>query len=152
MTRYQRLGDLGEKAVVKLCSCPECEEGDLKVLPRNFKCADIICDFCGFLAQVKTKRIKKPDEKINRILGAAWKPFKKRLDAEIIFPLYIVSVYDGKPFEIKFLDKDSQRNNLGMFLPRKPLSSNAKRAGWQGFNYDLSNVQNDLQLIWKSIK
>ena len=85
MTRYQRLGELGEKAVVKFCSCPECEEGDLKVLPRNFQCADIICDFCGFLAQVKTKRIKKIDEKIARLLGAAWKPFKKRLDAKIIF-------------------------------------------------------------------
>lgn len=119
-------------------------------MPRNFKCADIICDFCGFLAQVKTKRIKKPDEKIMRLLEAAWNPYKKRLDAEIIFPLYIVSVYNDKPMEIKFLDKESQRKHLDMFVPRKPLSNKAKRAGWQSFNYDLSNVSNDLQLIWKS--
>ena len=151
MTRYQRLGELGEKAVAKYCSCPECKEGDLKRLPRNFKCADIICDFCGFLAQVKTKRVKTTTEQIKILLGAAWKPFKKRLDANIIFPLFIVSVYNNKPVEIQFLDKESQRNNVDMFIPRKPLAKTARRAGWQGFKYDLTKVQDEIVTIWNLV-
>ena len=34
--------------MVKSCSCPRCKRSDTLVrLPPNFKCADIICDFCG---------------------------------------------------------------------------------------------------------
>ncbi|UCH37738.1 MAG: hypothetical protein JSV76_00730 [Candidatus Bathyarchaeota archaeon] len=150
LTRYQRLGELGEKAVAKLCDCPECEEGNLKILPRNFKCADIICDFCGFLAQVKTKRVKKTAEQINMLLGAAWKPFKHRLDANIFFPLFVVSVFNDKPVKIQFIDKKSQKKNIDMFIPRKPLSKTARRAGWQGFKYDLTKIQDKIVTVWKT--
>jgi len=48
----------------------------LKQLPNNFKCADLICDFCGHTSQVKTFR---SDEEglPNSILGAAWQPQKR---------------------------------------------------------------------------
>lgn len=53
-TSRQILGDYGETVVVRL-SCPRCKHaGTLRKLPVNFRCADIICDFCGYLAQVKT--------------------------------------------------------------------------------------------------
>jgi hypothetical protein len=38
-------------------------------------------------------------------------------------------------FSIHYLSADLQSQEL--FEVRKPLSVNAKRAGWQGFNYDL---------------
>ena len=31
-----------------------------------------------------------------------------------------------------------------IFVKRKPLSQNARRAGWQGFNYDLSKLSSGL--------
>jgi len=38
-----------------------------------------------------------------------------------------------------------------MFKARKPLSLKAKRAGWQGFVYDLSVLPPSIPvLIWKS--
>ncbi len=59
------------------------------------------------------------------------------MDAGIYFPLYIVLV-NSKKFAMYYLSADLQTPE--MFVPRKPLSSTAKRAGWQGFYYDLRTV------------
>ena len=73
----------------------------LKLLPPNFKCADIICDFCSFLGQIKPKNEK-----------------------------------NIKDCAIYYLSADLQEPKI--FKPRKKLSENAERAGWQGHYYDLS--------------
>jgi len=74
-TRRQQLGEFGEKVVGATCSCPKCKrKKTLKRLPPNFKCVDVICDFCGYLAQVKTANAKDLNEVPNRVLGAAWGP------------------------------------------------------------------------------
>lgn len=53
-TTKQDLGKRGEKAVCQHVSCPRCgRERQLRPLPVNFECVDVICKFCGFLAQVK---------------------------------------------------------------------------------------------------
>lgn len=53
-TLKQDLGEFGEEMVSKHCVCPKCKKGNfLKRLPNNFKCADLVCDFCGYLGQVK---------------------------------------------------------------------------------------------------
>lgn len=140
-TDRQKLGQLGEKYVIKLCGCPHCKKtGTLVRLPPNFKCADIICDFCGYLAQVKTARSKNINSVPNRILGAAWGPQSERMDAAIYFPLFIVLVGGCKEYSIYYLSADLQ--NREMFKPRNPLSATARRAGWRGFVYDTSTVKN----------
>ena len=71
-TEKQKLGDLGEKLVAKHVACPSCKrDHSLKLLPKNFKCADLICGFCGYLAQVKTSSSKDPSNIPDTILGAA---------------------------------------------------------------------------------
>ncbi len=93
VTQKQKLGDFGENLIAKTCHCPKCKkEKTLKKLPPNFKCADIVCDFCGYLAQVKTKTVKDINKIPKKILGAAWKPQKERMDSGIYFPLYLVLV------------------------------------------------------------
>ena len=53
-TARQKLGKFGEERVVKDCTRPSFKRArTLARLPTNFKCADVICDFCGNLAQVK---------------------------------------------------------------------------------------------------
>lgn len=106
-------------------------------LITNFKCADIICDFCGYLAQVKAATTSDIDKLPKRLLGAAWRPQIARMNAGIYFPLYIVLV-NGKSFSIYYLSADLQTPEI--FIPRNALSPEAKRAGWQGFMYDLSKV------------
>lgn len=147
LTENQKLGREGELLVVKICSCPRCKrQKTLKRLPKNFKCADIICDFCGFLAQVKATGKINSELIPNRVVGAAWKVQKERMDSGIFIPLYIVAFKKDKRYAIYYLSADLQTPE--MFVPRKPLSQTAKRAGWQSFYYDLRNIKNSVVRLW----
>lgn len=141
MTTNKDLGDFGEELVRANISCPRCKRAKtLRLLPANFKCADLICDFCGYLAQVKTATVKSDVEKLpNSLLGAAWGPQKERMDAGIYFPLFIVLVTtDRRKRAIYYLPADLQEPSL--FEPRTPLSTTARRANWQGFTIRLDGV------------
>lgn len=148
-TKRQLQGDLGQKVVCQHCLCPKCKRGKLKQLIGNFKCADVICDFCGFLAQLKTPTIKSPTEKITTILGGAWTVQKEKIKAGILHPLYIVRILNGKPLRIDYISADFLKPE--MFVPRKPLSETARRAGWQGFYYDLTKLDSNVIVqVWPS--
>lgn len=138
VTNKQLLGEKGELLVTQLCTCPKCKRAHtLRRLRANFKCADIICDFCGYIAQVKT--LSKYTEDIpSSILGAAWQVQKDRMDAGIFIPLFLVQI-EGKRKRIAYLSADLQESNL--FVERKPLSQNARRAGWKGFLYNFTEEQ-----------
>ncbi|TIX73902.1 MAG: hypothetical protein E5V25_04280 [Mesorhizobium sp.] len=109
-------------------------------LPPNFKCADVICDFCGFLAQVKAASARSLDRLPKSILGAAWGPQRERMESAIYFSLFIVLATTDRSYAIFCLAADLQEPD--MFKPRKPLSETARRAGWQGFVYDMNAVMN----------
>lgn len=147
-TPKQVLGNFGEKLVCATCRCPRCKRcKTLKRLPPGFKCADLICDFCGFLGQVKTCTIQGldplPGVLPSKLLGAAWGPQKERMESAIYFPLFLVAATPNlKVSAIYYLSADLQPPDL--FLPRKPLSASAKRAGWCGFLYDLDAVRDRL--------
>jgi Dam-replacing family len=109
----QDSGAFGEQKVVNDCSCPRCKrQRTLRLLPRNFKCADVICDFCGYLGQVKTKGV--PDTTVipTQLAGAAWKPQLERMDANIYFPLFLVLVADEKKYSIFYLSADLQERAM----------------------------------------
>jgi hypothetical protein len=140
-TNRQISGTKGETLVAKHCHCPKCKKRhSLRKLPLNFKCADVICDFCGFLAQVKTLHKNDISQLPNSLLGGAWSVQKERIDAGIYFPLYIVLISNENRggINIHYLPVDFQVRR--MYIPRKPLSKKAKRAGWQGFIYDLEKI------------
>jgi type II restriction enzyme len=124
-----------ERLVAQHARCPGCKRSvkTFKILPRNFKCADLICDFCGYLAQVKSKRVKGPlpDRCPDSIPGAAWGPQCERMDAGVYFSLYVVLVNDSGRAAIYFLPRDLQTRV--MFVKRRPLKPTARRKGWQGF-------------------
>ncbi len=139
-TAKQELGKRGEQLIAKKCACPRCKRSQtLKLLPPNFKCADIICDFCGYLAQVKTQNVKDIQKPPKRVLSAAWKPQSERMAAGIYFPLFLVLI-NGKEIAVYYLPSDLQKPEI--FKARKALSATAKRAGWQGYYYDFASVQN----------
>lgn len=146
-TNKQQLGTFGEVTVAKHVDCPQCKrKGTLKSLIQNFKCADIICDFCGYLAQVKTSLSSDTSLACpNKILGAAWGPLRDRMESGKYFSLFIVIVEPDwlnkklPNFAIYFLPAELQIPE--MFVPRKPLSATAKRSGWQGVIYNLKLVR-----------
>ena len=99
-TAIQKLGDRGEALVRRHFACLKCKRiGTLKPLIKNFKCADIICDFCGYLAQVKTNRVNDINTFPKSILGAGWLPQKERMDAGIFFCIFFCSNRQTKPKE-----------------------------------------------------
>ncbi len=133
-TARQLLGELGEKLVTRHSRCPKCKRaGTLKRLPTNFRCADVICDFCGYLAQVKASTVEDPTRIPDQVLAAAWAPQKARMRSGIYFPLFLVLYAGPRNFRILYLPADLQEPS--MFIKRAPLSATARRAGWQGFNY-----------------
>ena len=139
-TERQLLGSFGEQRVIQECSCPRCKRSRTLVrLPNNFKCADVICDFCGYLAQVKTARVSNIDIIPKAVLGAAWGPQKERMASAVYFPLFLVLASASRSnYSIFYLSADLQLPS--MFQARSPLSPEARRAGWRGFIYDLRLV------------
>lgn len=136
VTAKQKLGEFGEVQVTRSCACPKCKRRNtLKRLPTNFKCADLVCDFCGYLAQVKSKTVTDIEVLPKQVLGAAWSPQQERMEAGIYFPLFLV-LKSVKSHAIYYLSADLQTSEL--FVARKPLSSSARRAGWQGYYFDLT--------------
>jgi type II restriction enzyme len=140
-TLRQELGDYGEAAVVQSCLCGRCKrDRTLRKLPPNFKCADVICGFCGFMAQVKAATSTTLEVLPDRILGGAWSVQRERMDSGIYFPLFVVLQRKAqKGHSIFYLSADLQTRD--MFVARNPLSAGARRAGWQGFFYDLRTVK-----------
>lgn len=144
----QKLGEFGEKLVTQQVVCLRCnKKNTLKQLIQNFKCADIICDYCGFIAQVKTKKVQDITRVPKTILGAGWGPFKERLDDDIFFPLFVVLVDKNSPQKWSIYYLSTEFQTLEMFIPRKPLSDKAKRKGWQGFVYNLDIVKESLMKL-----
>src|SRR5262245_59397054 len=102
-TSRQELGNRGELLVTRECSCPKCKrDGTLRRLRTNFKCADVICDFCGFLAQVKTASSADPSYLPSMLLGAGWRVQKERMDAGIYFPLFLVLYASSRRYGIYY--------------------------------------------------
>ncbi|WP_296576858.1 DpnI domain-containing protein [Phreatobacter sp.] len=135
-TARQELGQFAETLVAKSCTCPRCKRSRTLIrLPTNFKCADLICDFCGYLAQVKGATVRDVGVIPGSVMGAAWGPQKERMESGIYFPLFLVLVTADKTQQAIFYPSaDLQRPE--MFRKRNPLGSSARRAGWTGFNYD----------------
>lgn len=101
------------------------------------------------MAQVKAVTVKSPEDKILTILGGAWKVQEEKIKAGIYHPLYVVKVVQGKPVEIDYIAADFL--NPEMYRPRKALSSQARRAGWQGFYYDLRKLDEHVMVeVWSS--
>jgi hypothetical protein len=140
-TGKQELGDAGERAVRDLVPCPKCGRArHLTPLAANFQCADLICKFCGYLAQVKSVTIKGTDLP-ERILGAAWGPQHEQIVAGIFQPLFVCAYTPaGDLVSIDYIPAHILQAAPDVFEPRKPLSASARRAGWTGFYYNLTRL------------
>lgn len=145
-TNKQKLGDFGEQTVVETCTCPACnQQGTYGLLPKNQKLVDVVCSNCGAVAQVKAKRVKNLTRCPKTVLGAAWGPQRKQLEEGIFNTLFVVLVNEVQEFAVYCLPAEDQ--TAEMYRPRKPLSQNARRAGWQGFVYDMTQAATPATIV-----
>ena len=118
-------GDEGEKEVVNLIRCPNCNK-KLMQLPNNYPLYDIQCTACSFRAQIKTNNSKPKKE----IFGAGWEIMNKVMKAGFMVPPLIVNYKwqeKGKTYQkilfYPFIPKEN--------LKKRQLSPTAKRAKYK---------------------
>jgi len=143
-TESRIYGEACEFWIAEHYGCPVCSEGELKKLTANEKSVDHQCSSCDELFQAKAhkKSFEKRDGSVG-FIGAEYATTVASLEKEKKWNLILVE-YDKDSEEVKrvgtVLKENITKDNV---IPRKPLSENARRAGWQGCNFKFNkNVVN----------
>jgi DNA-directed RNA polymerase subunit RPC12/RpoP len=125
----KQTGTQGEKDVINLVRCPNCNKA-LMLLPPDYPLYDVQCTGCSFRAQVKTVQSKPK----NRIFGAGWEVVNKVLKAGFIMPPLIINyiwsernVPRRKILFYPFIPKTN--------LEHRPIKSGS-RLNYKMFDYD----------------
>ena len=126
------VGEAVEDCVVTM-PCAICNEKALIKYKTNEKAKDVKCERCNCQFQIKATKHTKKKQTSLKLLGADYKTTYssiKENDVHYIVLLYSVigDIYTIN--DIYFIDRVNI--NESCVIPRKPLSSTAKRAGWQG--------------------
>lgn len=126
------IGESVEDCVITM-PCPVCNDKSLVKYKTNQKAKDVRCEKCSCQIQIKATKYSKKQETSLKLLGADYKTTCssiKENNVHYIVLLYSV-IYDKYTINnIYFIDHVDI--NESCIIPRNPLSSKAKRAGWQG--------------------
>ena len=127
------MGEACERYVVQEIRCPRCmATGSFVRFPTNEKFKDVYCDRC-----LQNFQIKKSDS--DHLLGGDY--FTTRNNLKQVD--FLVVKQSAQVFHIPY-EKIKRR----MVVPRRPLSANARRAGWRGCVLRFPpEIQNEL-LYW----
>ena len=127
---------LTEEWFAKEMYCPCCLNNQIKVYPNNQKASDFLCDECKNDFQLKSSR----------------NPFKKKvIDGEFYTMAQVIKGGNSPNFFLLHYSNDDWivKNlkmipkffvTFSMLEKRKPLSQNARRAGWTGCNFLLDKL------------
>lgn len=129
MTKNITNGDTGERELVELVKCPNCQK-DLMLLPKNYPLYDLQCTGCSFRTQVKTNSSKPKSE----IFGAGWEVMDKVTKSGFMVPSLMAN------FKWKEGEVSKQMIIFYPFIPKthlkkRQLSAKARRANYKMFNY-----------------
>ena len=126
------IGEAIEECVITI-PCPICNYKSLTKYKMNQKAKDIHCEKCSCQIQIKGQKHKKTQQSSLKLLGADYKTTCTSIKENNIHYLVLMYSVIGDKYTIHniyFIDHANINNNC--IIPRKPLSSTAKRAGWQG--------------------
>lgn len=138
------IGKAGEIYCFKNIKCVICNSLDWLKCATNEKSKDQICNKCGKKYQIKCKNISErscKNLKKNRIfktIGAEYNTTLKSINEEIDYIILLYKKVEYVILDIIHISSDNiTHDNI---IARKPLGSNAKRAGWQGCNLHFTNI------------
>jgi type II restriction enzyme len=126
---------LTENWVLNNSYCPCCGELPLKDFENNRPVADFFCSKCSEEFELKSKNGKLS----NTITDGAYSSMIERINSENN-PNFFFLTYTKNWTVNDFLIIPKQFFTPEIIIKRKPLSDNAKRAGWIGCNIDISKV------------
>ncbi len=126
---------LSEDWVAKQSYCPNCSAQPLAEFGNNQPVADFYCAHCGEQFELKSKKAK-----LSHIINdGAYDTMIARINSEDN-PSFFFLTYSAQFTVNNFLIIPKQFFKPDIIIKRKPLSVNAKRAGWVGCNIDLRQV------------
>jgi type II restriction enzyme len=126
---------LTEDWVLNNSYCPKCGELPLKEFENNRPVADFHCIRCKEEFELKSKRGKLT----NTITDGAYSTMIERINSKNN-PNFFFLTYTKQWTVNDFLIIPKQFFTPEIIIKRKPLSENAKRAGWIGCNIDISKI------------
>lgn len=140
VSKSQRIRVSSESWIASHLVCPFCGSRDgVAVLENNYPACDFRCNSCSELFQLKAG-CKKNVRKINDgSYSAMLEAFNSRQIPSVLIMTYSYdswSVTDLKCLPGFLFPRSS-------IVARKPLSKDARRAGWQGCVYDFSKISSD---------
>ena len=145
----QKIRVMSEDWAVNNLFCPCCGNDKLKKMPNNYPVADLMCDICNSVFELKSKQ----GNIGNKINDGAYDTMIERIKSNSHPELFILQ------YSTQLLVTDLMLIPKFFFIPsiiekRKPLSSNARRAGWVGCNIlyqDICKMFNFFELIISAI-
>lgn len=138
------VGEACEMFVLRYVDCPRCHsKRSFDKCKTNEKAKDMVCSRCAHSFQVKGKGMTEsaieklaPHDGIN-LIGGSYKTTVDHLDHNIDYLIVIYDKVNRREFK-KCLYVPYENISAANIVSRKPLSSNSRRAGWQGctLNFD----------------
>ncbi len=131
-----------EAWVVENILCPNCG-GSLKKYSSNTKSKDVFCISCMEEYQVKSSRTIFS----NKIIGAEYNTTLQSVQSGQ-HPSLILLHYSQQNMEVvdvQIIHRSCVTTSS--IIPRQPLGSNARRAGWQGCMIDLDRIPSTARLF-----
>lgn len=139
------IGEACEEYFKNCIKCVKCKNTNFEKYKTNEKSKDLFCLDCNQIYQIKAKCATQ--KQINNIIcknkfktiGGEYSTTINNINENID---YIIIIYEKNYYEIKkILYIKNEFINAECIIPRKPLSLNAKRAGWQGCNIIFNNFE-----------
>ncbi len=126
---------LSENWVAKQGYCPNCNSQPLTEFGNNKPVADFYCVNCNEQFELKSKKAKLS----NIISDGAYDTMLERINSDDN-PSFFFLTYSKQLAVNNFLIIPKHFFTANIIIKRKPLSVNARRAGWVGCNIDLRQV------------
>lgn len=139
--------------------CLRCTRDALAALPPNTPVADFTCTACDATYQLKAK-----DGRFGSLLMGAAYQATLRAVREGKMPEHILVEFDRRRSTVVYADAvPGALIDEARVIARRPLSLNARRAGWQGCSIDVSGLPSvaivqpsgtdraDARLNWRSL-
>lgn len=126
---------LTENWVKENSYCPCCGELPLNEYKNNKPVADFRCNQCSEQFELKSKKGKFS----NKVADGTYATMIERINSNQN-PNFFFLTYSKNWTVDNFFIIPKQFFTPEIIIKRKPLSQNAKRAGWTGCNIDISNI------------
>lgn len=137
----QRARVFSEDWIESNFQCPRCA-GHLKRTPNNTSAKDFVCDRCTYGFEVKSKRGLFGGHVVDGAYQTMLTAVRSGTGSHLVLLSYTLDYQVREVITVprRFLVEE-------IVIPRKPLGSHCRRAGWQGCNLNIGMLPPDGRIV-----